>query len=35
MHESRTILDEIRHIAKEDGKQTQRNYEDQKERDLL
>jgi hypothetical protein len=35
MHESRTILDEIRHIVKEDGKQTQRNYEDQKERDLL
>jgi hypothetical protein len=31
---SRTILDEIRHIVKEDGKQTQRNYEDQKERDL-
>jgi ankyrin repeat domain-containing protein 50 len=35
MHESRTILDEIRHIVKEDGKQTQRNYEDQKEKDLL
>jgi hypothetical protein len=35
MHESRTILDEIRHSIKEDGKQNQRNYEDQKERDLL
>jgi ankyrin repeat domain-containing protein 50 len=35
MHESRTILDEIRHIVKEDGKQTQRNYEDEKERNLL
>ncbi|OCL07139.1 hypothetical protein AOQ84DRAFT_320378, partial [Glonium stellatum] len=35
MHESLTILDEIRRIIKEDGKQTQINYEDQKERDLL
>ncbi|KAH8654691.1 ankyrin repeat-containing domain protein [Ilyonectria robusta] len=35
MQESRTILDEIRRILKEGGMQTQKIYEDQKERDLL
>ncbi|KAJ5433545.1 uncharacterized protein N7458_012701 [Penicillium daleae] len=35
MQESRTILDEIRTILEVDSKQTQRNYEDQKERVLL
>ena len=35
MQVSRTILDEIRRTLKESREQTQRNYEDQKERDLL
>jgi hypothetical protein len=35
MQESRTILDEIRQGLDEGRKQTQRNYEDQKERNLL
>lgn len=35
MKESRNILNEIRRILKEDGKQSQRLYEDQTERSLL
>jgi hypothetical protein len=35
IQQSRTILDEIRRILEEGGKQTQQNYEDQKERDFL
>lgn len=35
MRESQTILDKIRQILEEGGNQIQRNYEDQKERDLL
>ncbi|GIJ91391.1 hypothetical protein Asppvi_010356 [Aspergillus pseudoviridinutans] len=35
MQESRTILDEIRMVLEADSKLTRRNYEDQKERDLL
>ncbi|KAF7547245.1 hypothetical protein G7Z17_g7857 [Cylindrodendrum hubeiense] len=35
MQESRTILDEIRRIHEEGGRQIQRNYQDQKERALL
>jgi hypothetical protein len=35
MQESRAILDEIRQILQESGKQTRQNYADQKERDLL
>ena len=35
MQESRTILDEIRRVLEEGGGHTRRQYEDQKERDLL
>ena len=35
MQQSRTILDEIRRTLEDGGRQTQRNYEDQRERDLL
>ncbi|KAI3317871.1 hypothetical protein HD806DRAFT_355125 [Xylariaceae sp. AK1471] len=35
MQKSRTILHEIRRTLEDGGRQTQRNYEDQKERDLL
>jgi hypothetical protein len=35
MQESRTVLDEIRRILEDGGKQTQKIYEDQNERDLL
>ncbi|KAF4247129.1 hypothetical protein CNMCM8980_007809 [Aspergillus fumigatiaffinis] len=35
MQESRSILDEIRMVLEGDRQQTLRNYEDQKERDLL
>lgn len=35
MQQSRAILDAIRRTFEDGGRQTQRNYEDQKERDLL
>ncbi|KAF7176013.1 hypothetical protein CNMCM7691_001188 [Aspergillus felis] len=35
MRESRTILDEIQMVLEAESKQTRRNYEDQKEQDLL
>ncbi|TGJ75468.1 hypothetical protein E0Z10_g10990 [Xylaria hypoxylon] len=35
MQQSRTILDDIRRTLDDGGRQTQRNYEDQQERDLL